>query len=359
MNTKKPVFTIVVSVEMPRGFSPYRLRNGDGVEVKEVNDFLDALATRGLSVRSLRAYGYSLLNFWRWFDKVGATLDELSKSALLLDYVRFQRSGDVQPAATTINHRLTAVCCLYHFHFGVDVLVQAASRSHPYHSSVASPSGYLYPARRKPMRWRVKSPRRIIVPLRRSEVDDFVNSFSTWRDLELVALMLLCGLRSREIVELRLSDLDLAEAQVRIRGKGEKDRIVPLPSEVIHFLRNYLELERPAKAAGAVFVLLKGKKRGEPMTPAGLRSLFRHHRRQTGIEKANPHRLRHTFAAELARAGISLPALMKLMGHSDVNTTMRYVELSPRDVFEEVLRVLRLRAKENQTDDDTETAQQA
>ena len=69
------------------------------------------------------------------------------------------------------------------------------------------------------------------------------------------------------------------------------------------------------------------------MTPAGLRSLFRYHRRTTGIKLANPHRFRHTFASDMVRAGVSLPALMRLMGHADIQTTLLYVQVTPQDVY--------------------------
>jgi len=75
------------------------------------------------------------------------------------------------------------------------------------------------------------------------------------------------------------------------------------------------------------------------MTPAGLRSLFRHHRQTTSVTKANPHRFRHT-AADMIRAGISLPALMQLMGHAQIQTTMVYIQLSPRDVWEQYARAV-------------------
>ena len=346
-------FVLEFCRQMPRGFSPYRLRECAGEEVALVNDFLDAQATRGLSPRSIRAYGYSLLNFWRWFYSIKRDLSELRERDLFIDYVRFQRSAEPEPAGATINHRLTAVYALYRFHFGRDLAAQNASLTHPYHCSVASPGGYLYPARRRAPQWRVKAPRRVVVPLSRSEVRIFLESFSTWRDLAVTALMLLCGLRSREVIELPLCDVALEEARVRVRGKGQKERTVPLENEVIHFISNYLKLERPAKAAETLFVSLKGKKRGQPMTPAGLRSLFRHHRSSTGIEKANPHRFRHTFGSELAAAGISLAALMQLMGHGDIKTTMLYVELSPREVWHEFQRVLKLRSSQK-TDDEKE-----
>lgn len=340
------------------GLSPYRLQRADGEEVVEVNDFLDAQATRGLSPRSLRSYGYSLLHFWRWSESVQVELEQLLECNLFIDYVRSQRGDEVQPSAATINHRLTAASCLYRFHFGSEVPAQIAAPSHPYHSSVASPTGYLYPARRRPRQWRVKSPRRVVVPLTRCEVRAFLDSFSTWRDLAITALMLLCGLRSREVIELPLAHLDLDRGQVLVRGKGDKERTVPLPAEVVHFLNAYLELERPLKAADTVFVSLKGRKRGACMRSAGLRSLFRHHRRCAGVQKANPHRFRHTFGSELAAAGISLAALMKLMGHADVNTTMRYVEISPRDVHEEFLRAARQR-KRAVADDSTPDVHQS
>src|SRR6516162_4581237 len=96
-----------------------------------------------------------------------------------------------------------------------------------------------------------------------------------------------------------------------------------------------------------LFVSLKGPKRGQPMSPAGLRSLFRHHRRRTNLLKANPHRFRHTFGAEMVRAGVSLPALMHLMGHSQIHTTMRYVRLAPEDVWCEFARAVELRNRQD------------
>ena len=76
------------------------------------------------------------------------------------------------------------------------------------------------------------------------------------------------------------------------------------------------------------------------MTPAGLRSLFRHHRRSTGVKIANPHRFRHTFATDMVRAGVSLPALMQLMGHAKIETTMVYVQITPLEVYQQYARAV-------------------
>jgi site-specific recombinase XerD len=176
-------------------------------------------------------------------------------------------------------------------------------------------------------------------------VAQFWRSFRTFRDLSLIALMLLDGLRSREVIELRLEDLRLSQAQLRVRGKGNKERLLPLPADTIQALRDYLRLERPLGGSPYLFVSLKGPQRGQPMSPAGLRSLFRHHRKVSQVAQANPHRLRHTFGADMVRAGVSLPALMQLMGHAHIHTTMRYVELSPQDVWREYARAVQNRAR--------------
>jgi integrase/recombinase XerD len=152
--------------------------------------------------------------------------------------------------------------------------------------------------------------------------------------------MLLQGLRSQEVMDLNRDDLLLPEAQIRVRGKGGKTRFLPLAPETAQLLDHYLRLERPDVPTAPVFVSLKGRARGTRMTPAGLRSLFRYHRRTTGVLIANPHRFRHTFGSDMVRAGISLPALMRLMGHANIQTTMVYVEVTPLDVYQQYARAV-------------------
>jgi integrase len=182
-------------------------------------------------------------------------------------------------------------------------------------------------------RLRIKEPRLNIVPLSVDEVARFWSSFHNARDLAIVGLMLMQGLRSAEVLAMNPEDVLLSEGQLRVRGKGSKLRYLPLAPETTQLIDHYLRLERPSPCSAALFVVLKGPARGTRMTPAGLRSLFRYHRRTTGIQLANPHRFRHTFASDMVRAGISLPALMQLMGHSDIETTLHYVQVSAQDVY--------------------------
>ena len=157
--------------------------------------------------------------------------------------------------------------------------------------------------------------------------------------------MLLVGLRSCEVLAVELEDVQLADGQMRLHGKGNKQRLVPLHPDVLDVLGHYLRLERPLTNAPALFVSLKSRQRGRPLTAAGLRSLFRHHRLCSRIRQANPHRLRHTFGADMVRAGMSLPALQRLMGHSQIATTMLYVQIAPQDVWREYARAIEKRKK--------------
>jgi len=191
---------------------------------------------------------------------------------------------------------------------------------------------------------RLKQERRVIVPLTAEEVAKFWRSFRTFRDLALVGFMLLDGLRSREVLALQMEDLQLADGQMRVCGKGNKQRLLPLPPDILDVLGHYLHQERPLTNTPALFVCLKGRSRGQPMTAVGLRSLFRHHRVRSRIPRANPHRCRHTFATDMVRAGISLPALQQLMGHAHIHTTMLYVELAPQDVWREYARAIEKRS---------------
>jgi site-specific recombinase XerD len=316
--------------------------DGRDQEVCWINRFLDAQRLRGLSARSLRAYSYDLLNFvrWWWQDRWSSLvrLDE----ARLLDYVRYQLAADPKPTPQTVNHRLTVLRCLYRFHYQREIPRRRGSVQSIH--KTRNPLGF-GSAGRRAVGLRLKQPRRVVIPLSREEVFRFWSSFRSYRDLAIIALMLLNGLRSREVLELQLEDLRLSQHQIRVRGKGDKERILPLCDDTIRAIERYCELERPVSTSPRLFLSLKGRHRGQPMTPAGLRSLFRHHRRLSGVAAAHPHRFRHTFGADMVRAGVSLPALMHLMGHSHIQTTMLYVRLSPEDVWREYHRAIQNKAE--------------
>ncbi|HEY6848795.1 MAG TPA: tyrosine-type recombinase/integrase [Terracidiphilus sp.] len=314
--------------------SPMRVIEQDtGREVAWINRYLDREHVRRLADKSLYSYAHSLLHFVRWWESVYHTGDisqqNLTESTLL-DYLHFQSSRQPPPSATTINDRVACADRAIRNQFP-DAPCQVAHGFHKIYLH-RRPMGLGRP-RFELSRLRIKEPRLNIVPLSVDEVARFWSSFRNARDLAIVGLMLLHGLRSVEVMALNRDDVLLSEGQLRVRGKGNKLRLLPLAPETTQLIDHYLRVERPDPCSAALFVVLKGPARGQRITPAGLRSLFRHHRRTTGVQLANPHWFRHTFASDMVRAGISLPALMQLMGHADIETTMHYVKVSPQDVY--------------------------
>jgi site-specific recombinase XerD len=335
-------FRLVQRTDVAGNCSPFRIVDEQGREIEWANRFLDMHRVRGLQFPTLRAYANTLLHFVRWWSRrPGVDLMRLEAQqfteSTLLDYVRDQLNEHPQPSAPYINQRATMLRRLFRFFFDWDM--PHASRVLRQQYWRRSPLGY---GRRRAAlaELHVKVPQRVIVPLQVNEVARFWASFRTARDLAIVALMLLNGLRSREVLAMKLEDICLDECQLRVRGKGQRTRWMPLPPETIRVLDCYLRTERPLTNVTEVFVSLKDPARGRAMTSAGLRSLFRHHRSSSDTPNANAHRFRHTFATDMIRAGVSLPALMRLMGHAYIQTTLLHIQLTPQDVFGEYARAV-------------------
>jgi len=323
----------------------------DDAPCADANRFLAALTARGLAPATVRAYGYDLVALQRWLAATRRTVAALTPAAVT-DYIAAQRR--VGAAPTSINRRLVTCRLLYRF---------CTDRELEDGPGYCGPAphyrgrGYdhvlglrhIPPSRRR--RLRVSTPRRLVEPLRPQEVRRFLQAVHRYRDLALVYLMLLCGLRAGEALALCLADVEYDECRFRVRGKGRKERVLPLPSLLGHLLRRYCRWERPPGCAvPQLFVVLQGRHRGQPMSPAGLRSLFRYRRRDPHVARANPHRFRHTFGADMARAGVRLPLLQRLMGHADAAQTLHYIHLSLADVRAEYTRALARIAKQYATE---------
>jgi integrase len=342
-------FHVLCRPNLPASCSSFRVVDEADRELEWANRFLDVQCVRGLARLSLRTYANSVLHFVRWWsrqpgvDVLDFRAEQFTESTLV-DYVRAQLDEKPQPTPGYINTRSSLLRRLFRFHFQQDM--PHAPYLIPRASYRRSPLGY---GRGRiataPADLKLKVPQRVVVPLQAEQVARFWHSFHSARDLALVALMLLNGLRSREVLGLKLGDLLFSEAQIRVSGKGSRVRLLPLPPETIRILQCWLKTERPLTNAPEVFVSLKGKARGQAMTPAGLRSLFRHHRTVSGVAEANPHRFRHTFGSDMIRAGVSLPALQRLMGHAFIHTTLLYIQLTPQDVFAEYARAVARIAK--------------
>ena len=214
---------------------------------------------------------------------------DLTESTFL-DYIRYQSDQNPPPAAQSINRRVGTAERAMRCEFPEVAPLFAPGFQKWYWRQSRLGYGRLRPALTQ---LRVKMPKRVVVPLSIDEVDRFWHSFRTSRDLAIVGLMVLHGLRSCEVLALNREDIQLPELQIRVRGKGKRIRVLPLDPDSVKLVDHYSVLERPPHCGQALFVSLKGPSRGNRMTPAGLRSLFRHHRQTTGVTKANPHRFRH------------------------------------------------------------------
>jgi integrase/recombinase XerD len=149
------------------------------------------------------------------------------------------------------------------------------------------------------------------------------------RDRALLEVMYACGLRASEAVVLELGDVDLDEEMLRARGKGSKERLVPIGRQAVMALRAYCARGRPALVGAGVEPRLFVNRRGSGLTRQGLYKIVQGHARGAGLqEKMSPHTLRHTFATHLLAGGCDLRSLQEMLGHADLATTQIYTHLS-------------------------------
>ena len=259
------------------------------------------LASPALSESTRRAYRVDVEEFCSWLRRGGTALDEVDVRVLAayvaeLGAARPGRSPKrLSPA--TIGRKLAAVRSFLRF----------ALRP------ARVPDGSLAPRR----------PRRLPDAPKPAEVDGILDRLEgegplALRNRALVEVVYSAGLRSAEAVGLDLADLDFEQELVRIRGKGGKERVVPLGEEAAHWVARYLREARPAlarDAQNALFVSARGRR----LDTSTLRRLVPH-----------PHRLRHAFATHLLEGGADLRTIQELLGHSSLSTTQVYSHVDAR-----------------------------
>jgi len=317
-----------------------------------INGYLGYLADRGFSAHTVRAYAFDLLAFARWLDGEGITLAGVSTDVMLrflawcrtaplpgrpggnVYSIRDGRGAGYAPA--TINRRLAAVAGLFGYWAMRDPAApNPLPRGAAARRAAGGERGGLLAHLGKPKRrsgLRVREPRRLPRGLDRAETTALLGSFRTDRDRAIAGLMLFCGLRSAEVLGLAVADVDIPRGWIRVMGKGGQERRVPLDPDVAGLIQAYLLAERPETASRALFVVAKGPHRGQPLSPAGLRAIFRYHRERAGVPAGHPHALRHSFGTALAEAGVDLAVLRALMGHDHVDSSAAYIHLAPAHV---------------------------
>jgi integrase/recombinase XerD len=157
------------------------------------------------------------------------------------------------------------------------------------------------------------------------------------RDRALLELMYACGLRASEAIDLETGDLDLDAGVLRARGKGAKERMVPVGSAAARAVTQYLARGRPRLVGDRLEARLFVNHRGAGLTRQGLYKIVQRHAASAGLAGAmSPHTLRHTFATHLLAGGCDLRSLQEMLGHADIATTQLYTHLSAerlKDVY--------------------------
>ena len=250
----------------------------------------------GLADSSRRAYRVDLDAFAGWLAERRLTLGDVD-ARVLADYVSDLGRGRQRQAPASVARRLSAIRSCIRFSLGRERVPQAALS--------------------------VRRPRRLPDAPKVGEIEEMVgmatgDSALALRNAALLELLYSCGLRSAEAVALDLADVDFEREAVHVRGKGGKERVVPLGEEAGMRLGRYLREARPALARGAVDAVFLSA-RGKRLDTSTVRRLLRH-----------PHRLRHAFATHLLEGGADLRTIQELLGHASLSTTQIYSHVDAR-----------------------------
>jgi len=144
------------------------------------------------------------------------------------------------------------------------------------------------------------------------------------RDRAILETFYSTGIRLSELAGLNLEDIDLDSGLVRIRGKGKKERIVPIGSKAIEALKKYLEIRGVQSNGQALFL----NRSGDRLTTRSVERVVKRYTNRMGLPEVSPHGLRHSFATHLLEDGADLRAIQELLGHSSISTTQRYTHLN-------------------------------
>jgi integrase/recombinase XerD len=159
------------------------------------------------------------------------------------------------------------------------------------------------------------------------------------RDRALLELMYACGLRASEVIGLEVADVDEQEGVLRARGKGSKERLVPVGRQALSALGAYRARGRPALVGLRHETHLFVNARGRQLTRQGLFKIIQRHAQGAGLGgKMGPHTLRHTFATHLLAGGCDLRSLQEMLGHADLSSTQIYTHLSAERLKETYFR---------------------
>jgi site-specific recombinase XerD len=291
-----------------------------------VDSFLQHLATdRGVSFYTQRNYAHAVGGFVAWFEKERGGAPEWTK--LQRDdfraYLRFLGRQNLGRAATQL--RFSALRTFYKFLVRRGVVEVTPIRG------IALPKL----ARRLPKYLTVQQMLDLLAaPLKSLSSEPKkapgrpVSVVAAHRDVAVLETIYSCGLRISELVGLRVADIDWAGQVVRVRGKGRKEREVPIGEPALRAIEGYWQKLHP-RPAGTEPVFLSETRQRSPVSAAMLARRLKNYLSIAGLDPAiTPHKLRHSYATHLLDAGADLRSVQELLGHAHLETTQVYTHVT-------------------------------
>jgi integrase/recombinase XerD len=283
---------------------------GSGDGMTEIDQFLDAILLEdGLSANTLAAYNRDLQALQLWMKK---QLDRpllTLQAADMLEYLGARQAGS-KPSSS--NRRLTVIRRFFRFALREGMVL-------------SDPTLNVRSAKQAP---------RFPKSLTEAQVEALIAAPATettlgLRDKAMLEMLYATGLRVSELVALRLNQMSLTDGLVRVVGKGNKERLVPLGEEALHWLQTYLREARPELSAGLALDMVFLTARKAAMTRQMFWVLIKRYARKAEIHAPiSPHTLRHAFATHLLNHGADLRVVQLLLGHADISTTQIYTHVA-------------------------------
>ena len=273
-----------------------------------VDSFLDSLwLERGLSDNTLHAYRTDLSTFCRWQEQSGGALKE-TQTADILAFLGAHSQNSVR----TVARRLSSLRRLFQY------LVREGQMRYDPTATVESP----------------RLGRSLPRSLTESEVEALLAAPDAetdigLRDRALLEVLYATGLRVSELVNLRVEQVNMRQGLVRVVGKGNKERLVPMGEPALQWLGRYIQAARPALLGKCPQATLFPGRAGRPLTRQAFWYAIKRHARKAGVHKSiSPHVLRHAFATHLLNHGADLRVVQLLLGHVDISTTQIYTHVA-------------------------------
>ncbi len=281
-----------------------------------ISKYLAEIARRGASKHTVRNYGSDLEQFATYFEPPGEAAPELEQLDLPLFREWLAGLYDQGLSVISVRRKLAAVRAMFKFLLREGIIQKNIT------TRLRTPKA----KQRLPD---VMSAEKTNNLLDAVEAGDMVERPSKERDLAFLELLYGCGIRVSELVGINLEDVDLREGWLRVRGKGNKERQVPIGGRAVAAVERHLETRSAGPNERALFLNSRGARLGDRQ----VRRLVKLYALLvTGDSTVHPHSFRHAYATHLLSDGADLRAIQELLGHARLSTTQKYTQVSLKDL---------------------------